>query len=133
MKPHSFLILLAAFSSAEGFLVSPSADARRPSFFLSASTEKETPLPPELQKITTAFQRVGDDSLRHKQLLYMANQLKPLAEESKIPENKVPGCLSTVYIDGSAEWSDEKQDHVIHYVGDSDGLLTKGLVALLVR
>jgi Fe-S metabolism associated domain len=92
-----------------------------------------TSLPLELAKITDAFQSVGDDSLRHKQLLYMANQLPPIAPEKMIPENKVPGCLSTVYIDGSARWSEAKDDYVIDYVGASDGLLTKGLVALLVR
>ena len=87
----------------------------------------------ELDKITDAFKSVGDDSLRHKQLLYMANQLPRIAPEKMIPENKVPGCLSTVYIDGSARWSEAKDDYVIDYVGESDGLLTKGLVALLVR
>ena len=90
-------------------------------------------LPPELAKITAAFKSVGDDSLRHKQLLYMANQLPRIAPELMIPENKVPGCLSTVYIDGSATWNEEKGDYLIDYVGESDGLLTKGLVALLVR
>ena len=90
-------------------------------------------LPPELAKITEAFKSVGDDSLRHKQLLYMANQLPLIAPDKMIPENKVPGCLSTVYIDGSARWSEEKGDFLIDYVGESDGLLTKGLVALLVR
>jgi hypothetical protein len=93
----------------------------------------ETSLPLELAKITDAFKSVGDDSLRHKQLLYMANQLPRIAPEKMIPENKVPGCLSTVYIDGSARWSEAKDDYVIDYVGESDGLLTKGLVALLVR
>ena len=52
---------------------------------------------------------------------------------SMIPENKVPGCLSTVYVDGKAEYSEDAGDYVINFIGDSDGLLTRGLVALLVR
>ncbi len=88
-------------------------------------------LTPELEKIVTAFEQIGDDKLRYKQLLYMANQLPPFDSTKQIPENKVPGCLSTVYIDGHAEKvSDEYR---IYFVGDSDGLLTKGLVSLLVR
>ena len=89
-------------------------------------------LTPELQKIVTAFERIGDDKLRYKQLLYMAGQLAPMNPASQILENKVPGCLSTVYVDGSAKLS-ENGEYLVHFVGDSDGLLTKGLVALLVR
>ena len=103
------------------------------SFTTDETTDHDNTLPPELAKITAAFQSVGDDSLRHKQLLYMANQLPPMDPKLMIPENKVPGCLSTVYIDGVAEWNSDKGEYLIHYVGESDGLLTKGLVALLVR
>jgi cysteine desulfuration protein SufE len=56
-----------------------------------------------------------------------------MPESSKTPENKVPGCLSTVYVDGKAEFSEESGDYIINFIGDSDGLLTRGLVALLVR
>jgi sulfur transfer protein SufE/stress-induced morphogen len=90
-------------------------------------------LTPELQKMVTAFERIGDDKLRYKQLLYMAGQLAPMDPSSQILEKKVPGCLSTVFIDGSVERSEKTGEHLIHFVGDSDGLLTKGLVALLVR
>ena len=92
-------------------------------------------LTPELTKMTLAFRDIGDDKLRYKQLLYMANQLPPLEspEETMVPSNKVPGCLSTVYIDGTATYSSDKKDYVVNFVGESDGLLTKGLVALLVR
>lgn len=92
-------------------------------------------LTPELKKITDAFEMIGDDKLRYKQLLYMANQLPPLEQPEKvmIPQNKVPGCLSTVYVDGTATLDEESGEYLIDFVGDSDGLLTKGLVALLVR
>lgn len=89
-------------------------------------------LTPELLKISNAFESIGDDKLRYKQLLFMATQLKPMEPASQIPENKVPGCLSTVHVDGSVEMTDTGE-YLIHFVGDSDGLLTKGLVALLVR
>jgi sulfur transfer protein SufE/stress-induced morphogen len=94
-------------------------------------TDNALGLTVELQKLTDAFHSIGDDKLRYKQLLFMANQLKPMDKSSQIPENKVRGCLSTVYIDGTTEVKDGKV--LINFVGDSDGLLTKGLVALLVR
>ena len=114
--------------------------------------DNELGLTPELLKITHAFETIGDDKLRYKQLLYMANQLTPLDGTKMIPENKVIGCLSNVYIDGKVvivptdndeKDNDDNKDNdndnnnkmelTIEYVGDSDGLLTKGLVALLIR
>jgi BolA-like protein 1 len=85
-------------------------------------------LTPELLRMTTAFEAIGDDKLRYKQLLFLANQLPPMDSTLQIPSNKVPGCLSTVFVHAMCD-----ANHKIHYVGDSDGLLTKGLVALLVR
>jgi sulfur transfer protein SufE/stress-induced morphogen len=91
------------------------------------STTNDLNLTPELLKVTNAFESIGDDKLRYKQLLYMANQLKPIDPALQTPENKVPGCLSTVHIHATLV------DELVEYAGESDGLLTKGLVALLIR
>jgi sulfur transfer protein SufE/stress-induced morphogen len=100
----------------------------------NGSSSNPLGLTPELEKMVSAFERIGDDKLRYKQLLYMAGQVPSFDPTKQIPENKVPGCLSTVYIDGSAQLMDGTNDeYVIHFVGDSDGLLSKGLVAFLIR
>lgn len=108
----------------------------------SSTTESEPENPfhltPELLKISNAFASIGDDKLRYKQLLFMSNQLPVIDPSLQIPENKVPGCLSTVYVDATlsprSSTDDGKQDRrEVQFMGDSDGLLTKGLVALLVR
>mmetsp|Transcript_34007 Transcript_34007/g.71594 ORF Transcript_34007/g.71594 Transcript_34007/m.71594 type:complete len:342 (-) Transcript_34007:301-1326(-) len=92
-------------------------------------------LTPELEMMTNAFGSIPDEKTRHKQLLYMASKLPPVDDSIRIPENKVPGCLSTVHVDCTVEESGEEGggDLVVNYVGDSDGLLTKGLLALLIR
>ncbi len=134
-------VLFCSFTTNDAFCVTPlrtrSGMGLRSSA-ASSSTQEDTHtdnpmrLTPELLKIANAFESIGDDKLRYKQLLYMATQLSPIDPSQAIPENKVPGCLSTVYVDGTAV---DKGDGVIRieFVGDSDGLLTKGLVALLVR
>jgi sulfur transfer protein SufE/stress-induced morphogen len=103
----------------------------RYALFLSSEDIESLGLTPELEQITRAFSSIPDEKLRYKQMLYMANQLKPLDPSLAVPENKVPGCLSTVYVDCKPSKKDDKI--VLEFVGDSDGLLTKGLVALLVR
>lgn len=89
-------------------------------------------LTPQLESMTRAFRSIPDEKLRYKQLLYMANQLQPIDPALMKPENKVPGCLSTVYVDYTTS-TNENNELVLNYVGESDGLLTKGLVALLIR
>ena len=104
--------------------------------WISSAGEVDLGLTPELKKVTDAFASIPDEQLRYKQLLYMAQNTKEannMPESSKTPDNKVPGCLSTVYVDGTAKYSEEEGDYVIDFIGDSDGLLTRGLVALLVR
>lgn len=90
-------------------------------------------LTPELRRVTNAFASIPDEKMRYKQLLFMATQLAPISKEAMVPENKVPGCLSTVYVDAVAEMDEERGEEVVKFFGESDGLLTKGLVALLVR
>ena len=133
-------LLAAAPRGAAAFLTFPKpvfriTAATKGCLFSTTATETENPysLPPELKRIADAFEMIGDDKMRYKQLLFMANQAKPMDPASQIPPNQVPGCLSTVYVDGTVEPALDDDSYRIQFVGDSDGLLTKGLVALLVR
>jgi sulfur transfer protein SufE/stress-induced morphogen len=141
----------ALLSAALCIAASPSADAFVPSnnngsfrnhrsfrelSSLAAESEVDLGMTPELKRVTDAFASIDQEQVRYKQLLYMAQtteEANNLPESSKIPENKVPGCLSTVYVDGTAVYNEEAGDYLINFQGDSDGLMTKGLVALLVR
>lgn len=91
---------------------------------MSSST---VPLPISLARIVQRFQRQSQPKHRYEQLLWFAKRLEEFSESDKAPENKVPGCVSQVYI--TAQLDDGK----VWFQGDSDSQLVKGLVALLVE
>ena len=73
---------------------------------------------------------VFDEWLGRYQLLvdYGRELMKhPMPEADKTDQNKIDGCQSTVWFTASL------QDGKIHYQGDSDAILVKGIVALLLR
>ena len=84
-------------------------------------------LPPNLDRIVQRFKRRSNPKQRYEQLLWYAKKLEEIPQEGKTPENKVPGCVSQVYI--TADLKDGK----VWYQGDSDAQLVKGLVALLIE
>eukprot|EP00339_Tiarina_fusa_P002070 CAMPEP_0116996352 /NCGR_PEP_ID=MMETSP0472-20121206/185_1 /TAXON_ID=693140 ORGANISM="Tiarina fusus, Strain LIS" /NCGR_SAMPLE_ID=MMETSP0472 /ASSEMBLY_ACC=CAM_ASM_000603 /LENGTH=310 /DNA_ID=CAMNT_0004694941 /DNA_START=94 /DNA_END=1026 /DNA_ORIENTATION=+ len=137
MKFLQFATFLVLAASSDAFSFSQRrASSNVVVHMATEDNQVDLGLTPELKKVTDAFASISDEQLRYKQLLYMAQNTKEannMPEASKVAENKVPGCLSTVYVDGVAEYSEEAGDYVINFVGDSDGLLTRGLVALLVR
>lgn len=90
-----------------------------------SSTEKF--LPTKLAKIVERFQRRSDPKQKYKQLLWYAQKLPSMPESAKTEENKVKGCVSQVYITASLK------DGKVHYQGDSDAQLVRGLVAFLIE
>lgn len=84
-------------------------------------------LPPSLAKIVQRFARVSEPKRRYEQLIWYGQRLREFPESDKVPENKVPGCVSQVYITATL-----KDDKVL-FQGDSDSQLTKGLVGLLIE
>jgi cysteine desulfuration protein SufE len=83
--------------------------------------------PDSIEKIVARFQQAADPKRRYEQLLWFAKKLEPLPEEYKTAENKVPGCVSQVFV--VADLVDGK----VLYQADSDAQITKGLVALLIK
>ena len=84
--------------------------------------------PEKLERIVQRFKRRTDPKQRYQQLLWYAQRLQPMPETGKTPENKVPGCVSQVFV--IAELDAEGN---VQYQADSDAQLVKGLVALLLE
>jgi cysteine desulfuration protein SufE len=87
----------------------------------------EIALPPKLKKIVDRFKRRSNPKQKYEQLLLYAKKIPEMPEEAKISENKVSGCVSQVYITAALE------SGKVHYQGDADAQLVKGLVALLIE
>lgn len=94
---------------------------------LKYSVLRASLLPPKLHDAVQALKLVDDEQMRYRQLLFLASTAKPFPPSLRVPENKVPGCLSTVYVHAELN-----SDGAVQYLGDSDSQLTKGLVAFLV-
>jgi cysteine desulfuration protein SufE len=64
---------------------------------------------------------------KYEYIIDMGKKLPPLEEAHKRDENKVRGCQSTVWL--VADYQDGK----IIYKADSDAVIVKGLISMLIR
>jgi cysteine desulfuration protein SufE len=64
---------------------------------------------------------------KYEYIIDMGKKLASLEDEHKLDENKVRGCQSTVWL------VSEYKDGTIRFKADSDAIITKGLVSMLIR
>lgn len=64
---------------------------------------------------------------KYEYIIDMGKKLPPLDNELKKDENRVRGCQSTVWL--AADYKDGK----IQYKADSDAVIVKGLISMLIR
>jgi len=79
------------------------------------------------QKIIEEFSLFEEWIDKYSYLIELGNQLKPLDPEHKNEQNLIKGCQSRVWLVA------EKKDGKIYFRGESDAVIVKGLVALLVQ
>lgn len=73
------------------------------------------------------FAALPDWEARYQRIIALAKGLPPLEERHRIEGNRVRGCSSTVWL-----WAD-LADGRVTYQADSDAVLVRGLVALLIH
>ena len=78
-------------------------------------------------EIIEEFSSFDDWMDRSSLLIDYGNGLEPFPEEDKCDQNLIDGCQSRVW------FTAHMQDGNIIYKGDSDAILVKGIVALLIR
>lgn len=92
-------------------------------------------LPQAQQELIDEFALFTDWQDRYEHLIELGKDLPLIAPEHKTDDNLVRGCQSRVWlhaeqVSGRAE---PGSTPVIHFTADSDAMITKGIVALLVR
>lgn len=73
------------------------------------------------------FNQFDDWMDKYSLLIDLGNSLPPIDEKYKIPQNIIEGCQSRVWL--HAELIDNK----VVFTGESDAILVKGIVALLLQ
>ncbi|MDD3196368.1 MAG: SufE family protein [Paludibacter sp.] len=78
-------------------------------------------------QIVEDFSQFDDWMDKYALLIDMGNSLEPLDEQYKVPQNIIEGCQSRVWLHAEMD-----QDSII-FKGESDAILVKGIVALLLQ
>ena len=87
-------------------------------------------------EIIEEFTGFDDWMDKYQLLIDLGNEQEPLDEKYKIESNLIDGCQSRVWLvaDYVKESGDRRQEAgVIHFRAESDALIVKGIVALLIR
>ncbi len=84
----------------------------------------------DFSEIFDTFELLGDWDARYQYLVELGEGLEPMPAAEKTDANRVKPCMSTVHV---AAHRDEENPHLIHYRGDCDTAIIKGVVALLVQ
>tara|TARA_R110001583_G_scaffold160872_1_gene312770 strand:+ start:47300 stop:47722 length:423 start_codon:yes stop_codon:yes gene_type:complete len=79
------------------------------------------------EEIIDEFSMFDDWMERYEYMIELGKSLPLIAEVYKVDENLIMGCQSKVWLHS------EMEGNKIIYTADSDAILTKGIVAILLR
>ena len=79
------------------------------------------------QEVIDEFSGFDDWMDKYQLLIDLGSEQEPLPEQYKTPQNLIDGCQSRVWL--QADYIDGK----VHFQAESDALIVKGIVTLLIR
>lgn len=79
------------------------------------------------EEIVDEFSMFDNWMQRYEYIIELGKNLPLIQEEFKTDDNLIKGCQSKVWLKG------EKNDDKIVFTADSDAILTKGIIAILIR
>ena len=78
-------------------------------------------------EIVNEFSMFDDWMQRYEYIIELGKTLPLIAEQYKVEDNIIKGCQSKVWVHG------EIQNGKLVFTADSDAILTKGIIAILIR
>ena len=78
-------------------------------------------------EIINDFNMFEDWVQKYEFLIDLGKELSPINDSHKIDENLISGCQSRVWLHA------EEKNGLIHFFADSDAIMTKGIVSLLIK
>ena len=79
-------------------------------------------------EIIEEFSGFDDWMDKYQLLIDLGNEQEPLEKKYKTEQNLIDGCQSRVWLQ-----ADMEDDGTLHFKAESDALIVKGIVALLIR
>lgn len=79
------------------------------------------------EEIIEEFSVFTDWLDKYDYLIELGNSLPPIAPEHRTEQYLIQGCQSRVWVDARLE------DGKIYFAADSDAIITKGIISLLIR
>ncbi len=83
-----------------------------------------------IDQIIDDFALLDDWEDRYRYVIELGKKLDPLPEAARIEANRVRGCASQVWLVTTRGENDGQP--VLHFAGDSDALIVRGLVAIAI-
>ena len=80
-----------------------------------------------IKQIEEDFSYLEDWDSKYEYLIELGKTLPLIPQELKTEENKVSGCQSQVWV------KPEMKDGLLYFKADSDAIITKGLISLLIK
>ena len=80
------------------------------------------------EEIIDEFSGFDDWMDRYSYIIELGNAVVPLDAKYKVPENIIEGCQSRVWLN-----AEQQPDGTITFSADSDAIIVKGIIALLIR
>jgi cysteine desulfuration protein SufE len=96
---------------------------------IRSDASRRTPELTSIDTIRSDFAFLDDWEDRYRYILELGRALEPLSEAAHNDTNKVRGCVSQVWLE-LEEQAGAGGETTLHYRGDSDSHLVRGLIAI---